>query len=292
MSDTNELKTAEVEEAEEEYEEYEDEEEYDEDDEERVEDYERWAGSEESTFHFKPLVIGLVIAGIVGVGAVVFATSISDPADKFDSAPIIQDPSEDDAPLSISGESERTFTVEMPEDRPRPARADDGEEEIELSASEPDQAATPVPAVVEVTPPEAEEPVAQPEPEAVEPPPAETAPVAAPADYTDVLEQARKERNRKKKQDLLRQAIEINPSGDEALATLAMLLMERGKTRVEALDLATRAVEANPDNGLGWLVIGYVKQVIGKAAEAKEAYRKCAGCSGPKKYVRECRQLG
>jgi Tfp pilus assembly protein PilF len=123
-------------------------------------------------------------------------------------------------------------------------------------------------------------------------PASEPAPAVEVADYAEIVEQATRERNRKKKQELLRQAIEVNPSGDEALATLAMMLMERGKTRNEALDLATRAVEANPDNGLGWLVIGYVKQVVGKPAEARDAYRKCAGCSGPKKYVRECRLLG
>jgi len=266
----------------------EDEEEYEEYEEEDEEEYERWAVVEESHFRLKPLVIGLVIFGIVGVGAIVFATALTDPADKFDSAPILQDPSDEQTALSATGDGDRAFEVKMPEDRPRVARASEPEIDVR-SAEEP--AATEEPAA-------AEEPLAEATPEAAaeEPPqPVETAEKArvdAQAGYAEVLEQANQQRNRKKKQELLRQAIELDPAGDEALASLAMMLMERGKTRLEALDLANRAVEANPDNGLGWLVIGYVKQVIGKTAEAKDAYRKCANCSGPKRYVRECRLLG
>ncbi|MBW2277666.1 MAG: hypothetical protein JRF63_09260 [Deltaproteobacteria bacterium] len=252
--------------------------------EEDEQEYVSWVAAEESHFRLKPLVIGLVVLCVVGVGAIVFATALTDPADKFDSAPILQDPSAQKTALSATGEGDRAFEAKMPEDRPRVVRAVDAPEAAEPDPSAPEAAAAP-PEAVAVEP--APEPAVETESPAVE-----QAPVAVQSGYPEVLDQANKERNRKKKRELLRRAIELNPSGDEALATLAMMLMERGKTRTEALDLATKAVEANPDNGLGWLVIGYVKQVIGKAAEARDAYRKCASCSGPKRYVRECRQLG
>lgn len=268
----------------------EDEEEYEGDEEysEEAEEYERWVATEQPDFRFKPLVIGLVIFGVIGVGAAVLATSLTDPADKFDSAPVLQDPSEAKTALSVTGTSDRSFAVEMPEERPRAARA--VQPTTESAAVVDGPAAEAAPAVVEPAP-AAEEPA--PEPEVVEEPAvAEPPPQTETAGYDDLLAQAKKQRNRRQKEELLRQAIELNPQGDEALATLAMLLMERSKTRDEALGLAARAVETNPDNGLGWLVIGYVKQIVGKVAEAKEAYRKCAGCSGPKRYVVECRRLG
>jgi len=270
----------------------ENEEEYEEDDPEgeAEEEYERWVASQEPGFRFKPVVIGLLVAAVVGVGAVVLATTINDPADRFDSAPILQKPSDETASVDL-GEMDRALSVTTPEDRPRPS-SPASEDEATQDLGDPEAADQPQPEVAEAEiPAAAPEPVPAPEVEVV-PAQAEAASNDEPAEYTVVLEQAGKERSRKKKQELLRQAIALNPNGDEALATLALILMEGGKTRDEALDLASRAVAANPDNGLGWLVIGYVKQVGGKSAEAKEAYRRCAGCSGPVKYVRECRQLG
>ncbi|MDJ0762446.1 MAG: response regulator [Myxococcota bacterium] len=89
----------------------------------------------------------------------------------------------------------------------------------------------------------------------------------------------------------LRQAIAANPSGDQALALLATKLMENKSTRSEAFSLATRAVTANPENAMAWLSIGYIHQLEGRAAESRAAYKKCAACSGPALYVRECRRL-
>lgn len=233
-----------------------------EDEDEELE-YESWAVVGESTFHLKLLVIGLVILGFAGIGAIVFATALNDPAAKFDNAPIVNMPSEG-TPLAVTGTEDRSLEVKMPEDRPRSAKP------VEASAP------SPSPTIEEPT----EKPIQQ-----------ETQTDDGPT-YSEILAQAKQERRAKHKKELLREAITINPAGDEALATLAMMLMERGNTRAEALELASRAVEANPDNGLGWLVIGYVKQLVGKTAEARQAYRKCAGCSGPKRFVSECRRLG
>ncbi|MCP4605147.1 MAG: response regulator [Proteobacteria bacterium] len=112
----------------------------------------------------------------------------------------------------------------------------------------------------------------------------------AKAEYETLLKKAKK-KGLKGKIKLLREAIAVNPEGDKALATLATLLMEKKTSRSEALDLAVRATEVNPDNGMAWLTIGYIKQLRGENKASKEAYRKCAACSGPKMYVRECKQL-
>jgi DNA-binding response OmpR family regulator len=116
------------------------------------------------------------------------------------------------------------------------------------------------------------------------------APAAATPSYEELLAKAKKA-GWKQRQDLLRQAIAANPSGDEALATLASLLMDKAASRAEALDLATRATTANPDNAMAWLVVGYVNQLNGKVADSNAAYKRCASCSGPKMYVGECRRL-
>jgi hypothetical protein len=138
------------------------------------------------------------------------------------------------------------------------------------------------------------EPTPEAEPEAEpEAAPAPAAPAVdgdAQARYEKLMAQAKK-KGGKAKVALLREAIEVNPSGDVALATLATLMMEGRKTRDEARELARRATEANPDNGMAWLAVGYIHQLDGKTAESQEAYKKCAQCSGPKMYVRECGRL-
>ncbi|MDD5306942.1 MAG: response regulator [Deltaproteobacteria bacterium] len=159
-----------------------------------------------------------------------------------------------------------------------------------------DSGATDVAAVAEPKPPIVPQPVAAPpapEPPPVltpaqEPPPAP--PPAAAASYEELLAKSKKA-GWKQRQDLLRQAVAANPSGDEALATLASLLMDNAATRGEALDLATRATAVNPDNAMAWLVVGYVNQLNGRPADSAAAYHKCASCSGPKMYVVECRKL-
>ncbi|MCP4677546.1 MAG: hypothetical protein GY854_18940 [Deltaproteobacteria bacterium] len=127
------------------------------------------------------------------------------------------------------------------------------------------------------------------------PPIAAEAPTAAKSkakkgDYDHLLARAKKEGG-EKKIELLREAITVNPDGDKALATLATLLMEKKDTRAEALSFAKRATKVNPDNGMAWLAIGYVHQLQDEKVTSKEAFKKCAACSGPKIYTRECARL-
>lgn len=96
---------------------------------------------------------------------------------------------------------------------------------------------------------------------------------------------------RRKKISLLRQALAIDPTNDGALASLAIQLLEIKQTRPEALALALQSVALNPDNAMGWMAKGYILQLDDKPDEAKDAYRKCAECSGPSEYTLECRRL-
>jgi hypothetical protein len=91
--------------------------------------------------------------------------------------------------------------------------------------------------------------------------------------------------------NLLREAIEIYPHGDGALANLAALLVENKKTGPEAFELASRAVRINPDNAIAWFVLGHYLKTEQEPEKSKQAYKKCAECSGPKLYVGYCGQL-
>ena len=57
------------------------------------------------------------------------------------------------------------------------------------------------------------------------------------------------------------------------------------------MQYAQQAININPDNAMAWLAIGYINQLQGNDTLAKQAYKKCAACSGPKMYVSECRRL-
>ncbi len=110
-------------------------------------------------------------------------------------------------------------------------------------------------------------------------------------EYDALITRAKKVGGRVKKMELLREALAIYPHGDNALAQLAILLMDGKKTRTEALSLAERAAEINPDNARAWLAIGYINQLEFKKQESLIAYERCATTSGPRLYVNECRTL-
>jgi hypothetical protein len=109
--------------------------------------------------------------------------------------------------------------------------------------------------------------------------------------YHALLDQVKDNATKGQRIALLRDAIVLNPKGDEALARLSILLMESPKTREEALSLAERAAAANDKNAMAWLAIGYIAQMNGKSGEARAAYQRCAAAPGPMRYVRDCRSL-
>jgi tetratricopeptide (TPR) repeat protein len=109
--------------------------------------------------------------------------------------------------------------------------------------------------------------------------------------YHALLEKVKGNASNSRQIALLRDAIVLNPDGDEALARLSILLMDSPKTRQEALSLAERAAAANEENAMAWLVIGYIAQMNGKSGEARAAYQRCAAAPGPMRCVRDCRSL-
>jgi hypothetical protein len=108
--------------------------------------------------------------------------------------------------------------------------------------------------------------------------------------YDELLAKAKKGALKTRIQNL-RDAIAAYPEGDEAMARLAIILMERVKDRDEALALATRAAELNANNAMAWLAVGYIHQMNGQPKESREAYIKCSKAEGPKKFVRDCSSL-
>jgi DNA-binding response OmpR family regulator len=127
---------------------------------------------------------------------------------------------------------------------------------------------------------------------------ADTAPEPSPAPppgdpgdaYAKLLDKA-EQASRKRQVALLREAMALNPYGDEAPARLAIALMEGGKTRAEALMLAQQAVGLNPRNAMAWLAIGYIHQLEGRSDDSQAAYKRCAEGAGARLYINECKRL-
>lgn len=227
----------------------------------------KWGTYEESTMHVKPILIGVALVALMGGGVFGYISYI-DPGSAFDRAPVVNDVAETDEPNTevpvvpaLKVAQAKKTKVSSPKPAPEKAPSEDVDEA-------------------------AEEPVAEAAP--VEAPVAETR-EAGPG-YDELLAQAKKARG-KKRTGLLRKAIASDPNGYEAMARLSILLMERKTTRAEALELASKSTELNPDNGMAWLAVGYVHQLDGNKAEANKAYRKCAESTGPKNYVRDCRAM-
>ncbi len=236
-------------------------------------DGDSWMPAPRSSSGSRPFVIAFFVIAALGGGAYgIMMSGIIGGVKDFEDAPILQPDlvKKKDGKASLAKAEPLVATA--PEEAIEPA-AEPVEEPVAEPVEEP--VAEPV-----------EEPVAEP----VEEPVAEPAAATDLGAYEDLLAQA-KRKPRKKKVELLRQAIVANPQGDVALAELAVIFMEGKKTREEALDYGLRAVAANPDNAQAWLAIGYIYQLNNNRAQSKDAYRKCAACSGPRMYVRDCKLM-
>jgi len=267
----------------------------------------------------KPIAITFVVAILVGGGVFAYFKWGSPGVKDFDNAPILQNGSSPDevsepyagASLVASGEGDEPLAggEEPAAGGEEPAAGDEepaaggeepaaggeepaaGGEEPAAGGEEPAAGGEEPAAGGEEPAAGGEEPAAGGEEEPAaggeEPAAGEAVDLAA---YEKLLADAGK-KGGKKKADLLRQAIAVNPRGDAALSELAMMLMEGRKTQDEALELAQRSVRANPENGQAWLIIGYIYQIKGDRPASREAYRKCSECPGPRRYTSECRRL-
>lgn len=126
---------------------------------------------------------------------------------------------------------------------------------------------------------------------AVAPPAPEAAPTPTPAAspaYDALLAEARSLRGRAA-EDAYRRAIDANPNGSEALADLALMLLERGRM-MEAKDLSQRATAVDPTNSKAWITYASALDALGERDAARAAYRACVE-RGQGRYVGECRRF-
>jgi hypothetical protein len=141
--------------------------------------------------------------------------------------------------------------------------------------------------------PVAEAPVAEaPIEPSVEQPVAEALPTDSATGYEDAMKRGReldRKANTKAAIAAYEEALALNPNSSEALGKLAFHQLNRGKN-AEAIELANRAVTADPTNSEGWIVLGAGRHALHDRDGAREAYRKCAEL-GTGTYVQECRHM-
>lgn len=111
-------------------------------------------------------------------------------------------------------------------------------------------------------------------------------------DAATVLERARK----LEEQGKTRQALALYeaaaarlPKNSTVLSRLAFGYLN-GARNSDALAYAARAIELDPSNSEGWIVLGAAQDALGDRKAAREAYRKCAEL-GRGTYVAECKRM-
>jgi DNA-binding response OmpR family regulator len=144
-------------------------------------------------------------------------------------------------------------------------------------------------------PPLAAEPPAAPAPSPPEmPEPADSAPPAsAPSSgYAELIGQAEAQ-EKAGRPDIARalyeRALIVDAAGTRALSGLALGYLSGGDN-ARARDFAERAIDADPSNSEGWIVLGAARHALRDKAGAAVAYRRCVEV-GQGKYVRECKQM-
>jgi DNA-binding response OmpR family regulator len=176
---------------------------------------------------------------------------------------------------------------------------------VEPAPSEPPPAAAlaapPEPVQAPVAAPRQPEPPATAlEPTVVAAPPTTPSPEATPDTPAvpeapaskDILAQGQKlEAQGKAKQalSLYEAAAEQMPTDSNVLSRLAFGYLNRGRNS-DAASFAARAVQADPTNSEGWIVLGAARDQLGDRKGAKDAYRKCAD-QGRGSYTTECRNM-
>ena len=107
--------------------------------------------------------------------------------------------------------------------------------------------------------------------------------------YAELLEEAMSTRNRRRREEKLREAVAANANGSEALAELAWILLNRNQF-AEAAGFAERATTIDPTSSKAWITLGAARQATRDANGAREAYEACVA-QGQGRYVSDCRSM-
>ena len=111
-------------------------------------------------------------------------------------------------------------------------------------------------------------------------------------DAAAVLETARKLDDQGKAKQALamyEEAAQRLPVNSTVIGRLGFAYLNRGRD-AEAVQAAEKAVDLDPTNSEGWIVLGAGKFQLGDRKAAKDAYRKCAEIAkGP--YLAECKRM-
>lgn len=114
---------------------------------------------------------------------------------------------------------------------------------------------------------------------------------AASDGYEELVAQARKAKGRgRQAQALLEKAVEIRPDGEEAIALLARVSLDREQWK-KALVYAERAIDQNPKNAEAFLVKGSAAQMLGDKAAARAGYRQYLKLSPKGRDAAEIRHI-
>ncbi|MET0390497.1 MAG: hypothetical protein ABW321_31285 [Polyangiales bacterium] len=128
---------------------------------------------------------------------------------------------------------------------------------------------------------------------AASPAPSSVAPTQPqPSASADAFERGRKleaQGKRRQAQSLFESTAEHEAPHSPLLSHLAYLYLNQGKN-VDAASFAARAVQTDPTNSEGWIVLGAAKSELGERNAARDAYRNCAQ-QGRGSYVSECRRM-
>jgi DNA-binding response OmpR family regulator len=111
-------------------------------------------------------------------------------------------------------------------------------------------------------------------------------------DAAAVLEKARRlddQGKQKQALELYESAAQRLPVNSTVVGRLAFAYLNRGRD-ADAVRFAERAVELDPTNSEGWIVLGAGRQQLGDRKAAKEAYKQCAEM-GKGAYLAECKRL-
>lgn len=109
------------------------------------------------------------------------------------------------------------------------------------------------------------------------------------ASYEQALSEARKLGYRRSAEAAYLRALEANPKGSEALSGLAMLYLNFGDN-TRAKERAEQALARDAKSAEAWIVLGSAQSALGKHAEARQAYVRCAALPNSK-YVSECKRM-